>query len=151
MSVWQSKYHNLKANYSSEWSLLPGIDKENKVIFGLIDKTDGKSYLVKIAEDVSKEDLPDEDYYLAFKEMVLNENPKNKLLSEQDVDFHGSNYHRLEFLIYTEKWGLLKQYAYVNRPGDFIIGVQLSYPVAEDKSNAEMPESMIELDKNVVL
>jgi len=149
ISIWQSKYHNFKASYSSLWTLLPSYDTEEKTIFGVIDKKDGKSYIVKITKDVSKEELPDTDYYEYFKETMLKENPNNKFLGEQDIQFHGENYHGLEFLMHTEKWGILKQYAYIKRQGDFLTGIQVSYPILENDTNTEMPLSLKELDKNI--
>ncbi|MBI1837958.1 MAG: hypothetical protein HYR91_11910 [Flavobacteriia bacterium] len=150
--IWKSQFYNLNVKYDSLWSLIPSLDTKEKTLFGLIDKKDGKSYIIKIVNDVPKSQLSDSTYFQATKDMMLKENQKNMLLEEKDTLIHGKKFHSMEFILYTSKWGLLKQYGLISRDGNKIISIQISFPVNEDqKTTTYFPESLIELDKGITI
>lgn len=83
---WESDYHNLEVEYGTPWGRIkPSIDTKNKTLFVLIDKRNGSSYIVKIANDVSFNELSNEAYYQAFSDEMLAENEKNRLLEEKTL------------------------------------------------------------------
>ena len=148
---WSSKHHKLEVIYAEPWTKIAALDISKKTLFGLIDKADGKSYIIKITEDVSKDNLSDKEYYEATTEQMLAANEKNLLLEENDTVFHGLNFHQLVFAMYTEKWGVLKQHVLIRRENGVMAGFQLSYPVtAETAETANMATEMIALDKNIL-
>jgi len=52
--------------------------------------------------------------------------------------------------MYTDRWGLLKHYAYILRTGDKMYGIQMSFPVEEqDAETAALPTELVELNKKV--
>lgn len=149
--TWSSKHRELEVTYSEPWSKIASLDLRKKTLFGLIDNTDGKSYLIKITPDVSQEELSDEQYYSAFTELTLAKNEQNVLLEENDTIFHGQHFHQFIFVLHTEKWGVLKEHALIRRADGVMSGFQLAYPIkAEDSKTATMPEQLVELDKNIL-
>jgi hypothetical protein len=145
-----SKHHNIKIRYTAPWQIIPkGIDRQDKVLLGLVDNNDHSSYTLRIAEDISKELLPDDQFYLNSKNQILQANNSNELLDEKDVSFHGENYH-LQIFILHSKFGLLKLYYYSLRVEGYYYAVQVAFPVKEsDANNAVIPEKLLFLDKNV--
>lgn len=147
---WKSNFHSFKAEYDSPWELIPSLSTKEKTVFGLIDKSDGKSYIVKITNDVSKDVLSDADYYEASKELMLNANNQNTLVDERDVKFHDEYFHRQVFVMHTDKWGVLLQHAFTRRTGELAYSVQISYPLKEgDSEKLELPKLITELDQNI--
>jgi len=49
---------------------MPVVDSKEKTVFGLIDKKEGKSLILKIAEDVSQDILSDSLYYSVTKDQM---------------------------------------------------------------------------------
>lgn len=148
--VWKSKYFDFNVEFDTQWSLLPSIDTKEKSLFGVIDKSDGKSYIIKIVDDVSKDLLSDTGYYQLIKSQMLNENKKNLLIKELDTIIHGKKFHHQAFLMDTKKWGLLKQYAYIYRDGIKMISIQFSFPIEEKNAYEEtIPKMLVELDKRI--
>lgn len=139
LQIWKSKFYNVSLSYDSTWSKMPVLDSKEKILFGLIDKNDGKSLLLKIAEDVPQKTLSDSLYFSATKEQMLNANSRNKFLGESDTVLDGKKFHVLMFEMQTSKWGVLKQYGFIYRDGINMISIQLSYPI----SYVNMPETQL--------
>jgi hypothetical protein len=127
--TWKSKVLKLELTFeSNQWEIItPFLDTENKIIIGLIDKTDHSSIVVKITQDVPKEQLSDEQYNIAIKEQMLQVNAENKLINDDKINFKGLIYKRLVFFMKT-KYGDFVQTIYIHRNGEKIIGIQSSYP-----------------------
>lgn len=132
LQIWKSKFYSVSLSYDSTWSKMPVLDSKEKILFGLIDKKDGKSLLLKIAEDVPQKTLSDSLYFKATKEQMLNANSRNKFLGESDTVLDGKEFHVLMFEMQTSKWGVLKQYGFIFRDGKNMISIQLSYPIGYD-------------------
>ena len=148
--IWKSKYYDITIEFNIPWSQMPSIDSKEKSLFGVLDKNDGKSYVVKIVDDVSKDILSDSSYFEFTKKIMLDENEKNILLNETDTVIHGKNFHCLTFLMNTTKWGTMKQYGYIYRDGIKMISIQISFPIEEKNANqASIPEALIELDNGI--
>lgn len=148
--IWTSEYYNLSARYKTPWCRLPGFDTNDRILFGLIDTADGKSYIIKIANDAPQNILTDSNYFNLIRDKMLDENINNELIDECDTLFHNKLFHRQIYLMYTERWGLLKQYANIIRTGDKMISVQISFPVDEkNKMTSYIPKPLIDLDKNI--
>jgi hypothetical protein len=150
LQIWKSEHYDLNAEFNSKWSLLPSTDTPKKILFGVIDKSDGKSYILKIVDDVSQEQLNDSSYYQLTKNQMLGANEKNILINESDTIVHGKKFHLQVFLMNTLKWGILKQYGYIYRDGIKMISIQLSFPIEEKNANQEtIPQMLIEFDKGL--
>jgi len=146
------KHHDIVISYTKPWTMLSGLDTKEQSLIGVIDYRDGASYIIKVTQDVSKGELSDEVYFSHIRDIMLKENPENKLLEEKEADFHGKIYHRQIFLLHTKKWGLLKHYYSGLRSGDYYYGVQVSFPVTkENAAVAQWPEKLVVLDKNVLI
>jgi hypothetical protein len=147
---WKSQYYNINVKFDSIWTPISNQDTKEKTLFGLMDKNDGKSYIIKIVNDVPKSQLSDSVYYQSTKNLMLQENQKNLLIEEKDTLVHGRNFHCMVFVLYTAKWGLLKQYALISRDGNKMISIQMSFPVNEEQKNTlYFPKSLIELDNGI--
>lgn len=136
---WKSKFHTVSIQYDSTWSKMPVVDSKEKMVFGLIDKKDGKSLILKIAEDVSQDILSDSLYYSVTRDQMLNANSKNKYLGESDTLLGDRKFHIMMFEMHTKNWGILKQYGFIYRDGKSMISLQLSYPFGY----AKMPEAQL--------
>jgi hypothetical protein len=150
-STWKSTHHPIDVTFSEPWSLVPAhIDTQEKVLVGFIDSRDGKSYVIKLADDALAEDLGDEDYIAAIKNQMLSANSKNRFIDQKKELFHGREFHRLQFTMHTPKWGTLRQIAYFSRLDGKFVSVQLSFPY-EDQSVAEIqiPDAISVLDRGV--
>ncbi len=150
--TWKSKFRDLQFNFQHPWTLVPVLDSAAHTFVGVIDMKDGKSYIIQFFDDVSKERLSDESYMNGIKQTMLQPNPKNKLITEDSVLFHEQKSHRQTYLMFTEKWGLLKQFNYVIRTGKELITVQMLYPTNEqDAVNDPIPLQLVAFDKQVKL
>jgi hypothetical protein len=152
VKTWQSRFRDIKFQYTSPWTLVPALDIKDQTLVGVIDMKDGKSYIIRCFDDLSKEKLNDNDYLAGIKKTMLEPNPKNKLLSEDSIYFHNQISFRQVFLMYTEKWGLLKQISYLLRNGKDAITIQISFPTTEiDVSTQITPDVLTQFDKLVKL
>ena len=150
-STWKSSHRLLSFAYKDPWKRLPTLDTEKETLTGVIDYSDGKSYVIKIGHDVSKEKLPDNTYYANVKETMLAPNAANRLLFEGDTVFHSQQSHRLDFLMNTDKWGWMRQVSIIRRDGKEFFSVQISYPIRQEEIYKEIPDEIIEFDKSVRL
>ncbi len=77
---------------------------------------------------------------------------KNKVIVEDTISFHGQIGYRQFFLMYTDKWRLLRQISHVIRTGKELITIQISYPTTESAEHNEIiPGQLIALDNSVKL
>lgn len=150
-NIWESNFHDFYIEYNSSWSIIePTLDTKEKLLFAIIDNSDGKSYVVKIAPDLHQNMLSNKNYYQSTKEQMLAANPKNKLIQESEKYLHGKEFHEQTYLMYTKKWGLLKQHALIHRTGKKMFSIQYCYPIkSESDANIEIPLEIIKLDGNV--
>lgn len=147
---WESTIRDLSFEYSAQWSILPTLDTKEKTITGVIDYSDGKSYVIQITPDASIEKLSDELYFESIKKTMLEANSENELMEENDTTFHGMKAHSQVFLMYTKKWGFMKQVSYVIRTGVEFVSVQILFPVTKgNASTAPMPFQIVEFDRTV--
>ena len=141
---WKSEKTNLELNFNDRWELIiPNLDTENKTIVGIKDNKDNSSFTVKITNDVPVEQVPDEYYFSAIKEQMLNANSKNELVIEDKIDFKGTIYHRMIFFM-TTKFGDVTHTIYTHRNGEKVIGIQFTYPRELVKKPNEMIPSKID-------
>jgi hypothetical protein len=76
---------------------------------------------------------------------MLNANSKNKLVTEDELEFKGNQYHRLIFFM-TTKFGEMTHTVYTHRNGEKVFGIQFSYPKKLTKEPAEeLPMKIEEL------
>jgi hypothetical protein len=152
VKIWKSEFRNIQFQYTSPWVLLPALDIKTQTLAGVIDMKDGKSYIIRCFDDLPKEKLSDKDYLAGIKKTMLEPNPKNKLLSEDSVFFHNQISFRQVFLMYTIRWGLIKQTNYLIRNGKDAITLQILYPTSEiDALTQVTPDILIQFDKLVKL
>ena len=150
-SAWKSSYHLLSFSYKNPWQLLPTLDTKKETLTGVIDFSDGKSYIIKIGDDLSKEKLSDETYYSGIKKAMLAPNAANQLVFEGDTLFHSQQGHRLDFIMKTDKWGWMKQVNIIRRDGQEFFSIQILYPIKQGEIAKQIPEEIFQFDKLVVL
>jgi hypothetical protein len=148
---WSSKYRELSFTYESPWQLLPAMDLPEKTLAGVIDKADGTSYLIQIGDDVSKERLTDAEYYEGVRNIMLNDNSKNRLILEDDTIYHGVRAHRQVFVLEAKHWGTMSQVTYIIRSEKEYMSVQISYPHTKQTSIGRLPENLSRFDETVRL
>ena len=152
IKTWHSEFRNIQFQYTSPWVLVPALDIKTQTLIGVIDMKDGKSYIIRCFDDLPKEKLSDKNYLAGIKKTMLEPNPKNKLLSEDSVYFHNQISFRQVFLMYTDRWGLLKQINYLVRNGKDAITVQILYPTTEIDALTQLtPDLLTQSDKLVKL
>ncbi len=151
VNIWKSNHRDLHFEYQTPWTLVPALDITSQTLVGVIDNKDGKSYIIQFFDDVPKERLSNENYLNGIKQTMLQPNPKNKLILEDSVLFHEQKSYRQIYLMYTEKWGLLKQFNYVIRTGKELITVQILFPTKELGASNDIPSQLVEFDKLVKL
>lgn len=151
VSSWVSRYHDIEISYKSPWSLMsPSIDTEEKTLLVIMDSKDGASYIIKATNDIYQDQLTNEEYYKYIENAMLNEDSRNKLLKDEDKYFHGRKFHHQIYLLYTKKWGVMKQHALVLRDDNKMYSVQISYPVKENDFNLNNePKKIKQLDSSV--
>ena len=150
LTKWESSIRALAFEYESPWSILPTLDTKEKTLTGVIDNRDGKSYIIQITPDASKEELSDVLYFENVKKTMLGANSRNELLEENDTTFHGMSAHSQVYLMYTKKWGLLKQVSFVIRTGVEFVSVQILFPVTKENSSTNsLPIQLVEFDRTV--
>jgi hypothetical protein len=151
-NTWQSKTRDLQFQYNNAWTLVPVSDDSTQLFVGVIDTRDGKSYIIQVFDDLPQEKLSNELYLTDTRNKMLKPNPKNKVIIEDSISFHGQIAYRQVFLMYTDKWGLLRQISHVIRTGKELITIQISYPTTESEAtNETIPGQLIALDKSVKL
>lgn len=147
-TTWKSSNRNLSFDYSDPWSILPTMDAKEKTLTGVIDKRDGKSYVIHITDDTPQEKLGNKVYFDGIKQKMFQANERNRLISEYDTTFHGMKAHCQIYLMYTNKWGLLKQVSYTVRTGIEFASVQILFPTTEENAVKEpIPSQIVEFDK----
>ncbi len=125
---WKSEKTNLELTFNDKWELIiPNLDTDNKTLVGIKDNSDNSALTVKITDDVPKAQLSDEYYFEAIKEQMLNANSENELVTEDKIDFKGTEYHRLIFSMKT-KFGEMTHTIYTHRNGEKLVGIQFTYP-----------------------
>jgi hypothetical protein len=129
-ATWQSQFHPLKLTYKDPFARIdPSEDSNEKALIGLIDKSDGASYVVRIGRDLPLDDVSDDNLYLAMKKQMIQAHKGNKLISESDVKLHGSTFHHLRFEMFNAKFNKpMCIDAYSRRTGKWSISVQWSFP-----------------------
>ena len=138
--------------YYEPWKLIPALDTKAKTLAGIIDKNDGKLYIVQLMKDISYDSLSNDKYYEHTKSQMLNPDERNKLLTENDTLYHGKNFHQMVFVMYTQKWGLLKMVSLIKRTEIECCTVQICFPVSEDDiEKSDIPASLRELDKRIII
>lgn len=147
---WESKQRKISFQYYSPWTLLPTIDKKSETVTGVIDNNDGKSYVIHITDDISKEKLSDTIYFNGVKKTMLQPNIKNRLIKEDSILFRGQIFHRQIYFMHTKNWGLLKQLIFVKRTGKDFYSIQISFPTQEsDSIDITIPKQLTEFDNGV--
>ncbi len=115
--VWKSDYSELQLKFDDNWQIIkPYVDSQKKNLFGIINKKDNSSVVVKITNDVRKEHLSDLVYEDAIKDQMLKGNNENKLLVHDKIDFKGLKFTRLTFLMKI-KFGYFVSIGYTHRTG----------------------------------
>src|SRR5437763_1536103 len=140
---WESKERKISFLYYSPLTLLPTLDKKSETLTGVIDNNDGKSYVVHIGDDISKEKFNDKAYFNDIKRTMIRPNLKNRLIKEDSITFHGQIFHRQIYFMYTPNWGLLKQLIFVRRTGTEFYSIQISFPTQEsDSVDTDLPKQV---------
>ncbi len=149
---WRSRHLPVDLDYSPPWTLItPSQDSQHRVVVGLIDQNDGKSYVIKVDADVPQSEVSDSAYFDAVKEQMTTHRAGNTLVDERDVELHGAIFHRFRFTMQNPKWDhLFCQVLYVRRTGTHVISCQLNFPI-ESVSRLEMPTSLVELNRRIRL
>jgi hypothetical protein len=152
-SIWESQFNQIKIEYSNEWEIIkPLIDKTDKTVIGIIDKTDGKSYVIKVTQDVPQEKLSDEDYYEFTRKQMLESHPDNKLIGEKQKQVYNKSFNEMRFEMNTKQWGKLIQHVLIHRTGEKIIGLQISFPYTKElDSNGELPKQLQSLQNGILI
>jgi len=149
-SNWICENRPLSFNLYKPWTKLPTLDTKEKTLTGVIDNSDGKSYIIQITDDIPQNRLSNKKYFEGVKAAMLKPNAKNKLLSEDTLTFHNMPAHRQTYLMYTDKWGLLKQINYVVRNGIQFISVQILFPTDElSYLKDSIPNELLQFDNTV--
>lgn len=148
---WKSKHHDLSFTYGMPWMLLPATESVEKTLTGVIDLTDGTSYIFQIGNDVSKERLGDSTYFAGIRKTMLAANPKNRLISEDDTIYHGMKAHRQLYVLEAKRWGTVSHISYIIRTGQEFLTVQISYPIRKQTSVGHLPENLVRFDENVYI
>ena len=146
---WSSKHRDLSFTYGSAWQLLPGIESPEKTLAGVIDKTDGTSYLFQIGNDVSKDRLTDSEYFEGARNTMLAANSKNRLILEDDTIYHGMKAHRQVYVLEAKRWGTISHVTYIIRNGQEYLSVQISYPPSKHTAIGRLPENLSRFDETV--
>jgi len=149
--AWVSNHRNLSIQLFYPWTLMPILDTKTQTLVGVIDTSDGKSYIIQFFDDLPVEKLTNERYFSGIKKTMLEADGKNKVITEDSVLFHGKFAYRQTFLMYTKKWGILKQENYVIRTGLELISVQILFPFSENASSQKTPQLLSEFDLSVKL
>ncbi|HLP39542.1 hypothetical protein [Lacibacter sp.] len=149
--IWKSEYRLLSFSVDSPWQQLPSLDTKDQVISGVIDVSDGTSYTIKITDDVPKTTVSDSQYYAGARKMMLDANQANRVLREFDTVFHSMPAHRTDYMMRTNRWGLMKQVNYIIRNEKEFISVQILYPFIDNKPETQIPASVLAFDKLVLL
>jgi hypothetical protein len=147
--LWKSVERDLSFTYSEPWRLVPTLDSKAQTLTGVIDYSDGKSYIIKMTGDVSKEKISDSVFHAEIKKTMLAPNKANRVIGEDDIIFHSQKVHRIVFFMDTEKWGLLKQISITCRNGKEYFSIQINYPIKREEPNKQIPESLVIFDKDV--
>jgi hypothetical protein len=148
--LWESKERKISFQCYAPWTLLPTLDTKTTTMTGVIDNSDGKSYIIHITDDVPKEKLSDESYFGGVRKTMLQANSKNRLIKEDSIPFHGQIFHRQAYFMHTDNWGLLKQISFVKRTGKEFYSIQVAFPTQEsDSIDITIPPHLIEFDKGV--
>lgn len=148
---WRSQYASISFDIYSPWKQLPTLDTEKETLTGVIDNSDGKSFIVRIGKDISKEILSDSSFYLGIKKTMLEANKENKVLSESDTVMHSLEMHRIDFLMKTDRWGWVRQINLSLRDGARFVAIQILHPVGENGHDSVIPLALMEFDKRLVI
>jgi hypothetical protein len=148
-TTWSSKHRKLSFTYTSPWQLLPGMESQEKTLAGVIDKTDGTSYLLQIGDDVSKERLTDSEYYEGARNTMLAANSNNRLVLEDDTIYHGMKAHRQVYVLEAKRWGTISHVTYIIRNEQEYLSVQISYPHSKQAVIGRLPENLARFDETV--
>jgi len=133
--------------YSNIWEVIGTFDSNERTLFGLIDNTDGKYYTVEITKLSTKKHLTDEQYHEETKKYYLSLNSKNRILKEEEIQFHGDTYYKHEILFHNNKWGLTKLYDIVKRNEEIVVGITISFPIKADEVEIiKMPSELTKLN-----
>ena len=137
--------------YSDPWSLIiPPQDTEERMMFGVIDESDGKFYFAELTKISKYKDLTDEEYYEESMKRYLAEHKGNKFLKAEEMEYHNESFYVMSFLINNSKWGLTKMYDFVKRDKNLVIGIIISFPVdTVEVDSKRIPDEFIKLDKNI--
>jgi hypothetical protein len=147
---WESKNYSFEIEYSNNWTLYEESDKKERLLFGLMDTSDGKQYQIDMTTQSEYKNLSDEEYFNKMKEYYLSLNEKNRFLNEEEIYLHGKIFRGNSFLLYSPKYGTLKLYDVVNRNKDLVIGIMIYFPVDQNKSQTQkIPHELSELDSHV--
>lgn len=149
--TWKSPQHQLEVTYAHPWEVIHSVSSPKETIFGLIDNSDGKSYVIKIAQDVSQELLSDQDYISSIQGQMLSQDSHNRLILTGETPFHGQTYNHLVFIMHTKKWGVMAQHAFTLRSEGLAYSAQISYPVQSDVEAMNWPEALKELNDQILI
>lgn len=125
------------------------MDTKEQTLTGVIDNSDGKSYIIKMTNDLSKDIVSDDKLFQNAKETMLNANADNKLLREGDTVFHSQKTHLMVFYINTIKWGPMKQVSFMSRNGKEYFSIQILFPVKLEDIDKPIPEEILRFDNTV--
>ena len=148
---WKSAYHDISFEYNYLWTHVESSDLPEVMEVGVVDEKDGKSYFIQSFTDLPDgQDIYEEKYLELVKKNILKSNVKNKLLSEEKLIFHGEEYHRMIFLTFSNKFGVIKSEIYNRQQGAKKYAIQISYPVDEEDAEITiMPRDLYLIDKTV--
>ena len=148
---WKSQNYNFEVEYSNMWTLYEKSDKENRILFGLIDISNTNEYHIDITTNSEYKELSEKEYFNEMKKYYLTLNKQNRFVKNEIIKLHGETFIGCSFLVNDKKYGAAKLYDIVKRDENLVIGITISFPI-DDKTNLqdlEIPIEILELDKRV--
>jgi hypothetical protein len=151
-SVWRSEHHPVTIEFSHPWGLTDSpLDSEKRVVVGLLDSTDGSSYVVKIGEDASSELVSDDVLHAAIKEQMSA--AQAELVHESTADQHDASFHHFRWTMFNEKFQKrMCVDAFSRRTGAWSITIQWAFPCEETvTATSRVPAKITDLDRSATI
>jgi len=150
---WLSNYHDIVIQYNDKvWSVAEQIDSSDETLFGLYDKGDGSSFLLRVEFLEHAAEIEDAAIEEALAETLRNADSDLKIEKKYFMDIAGKEYRVIDYIFKNKYFGVQRiRHAFIKQK-EHVLMLMLSWPLdAEIPAGKQFPTKHLAFIEGLIL
>lgn len=151
-ATWSAAFGDRELRYNEKiWSVVSESHEPEDTIFGLIDKSDGTTFLIRVEAVENLDEIDDEVLESSLEEGIADERYKAEWVDTTERSISGTTFTLVEYHITNPKFGeqsLINAYA---RGSDEVVIIMLAWPRGLPVTDSGLPTKLEALLEGLAL